>query len=373
MPPLVSVLVSDLSVRASARWQGASRSFLIARALKLAGYRVEMRGLAFAEDDEADFEPLLPQGDFSFPLGIEPCHYHQGNWQAVRRLLPQISGDILFAVKPKPSSFGIGLLKRLGTRKPLILDVDDFELSWFGGDKWQYRPRLRQLARDLLKPRGALRFIDHPAYIKFLERRTPQANAVTVNSSFLQQRYGGTWIPSGKDTELFDPAHYNPDAARRKYGLSDYRVLMFPGASRPYKGLEDVLEALTMLNQPDLRLVIVGGSPYDDYDQELRRRWGNWLVHLPAYPYQQMPEVISAAHMIVVPQRDVPAAQAQFPLKLTDGMAMGKPIMATRVGDIPNILADTGYLCEPESPPQLATQIQNIFLDWEGARNQGFR
>jgi glycosyltransferase involved in cell wall biosynthesis len=146
---------------------------------------------------------------------------------------------------------------------------------------------------------------------------------------------------------------------------------MFPGAPRPYKGVEDVLIALDRLDRDDLRLAIVGGSPYDDYDRQLQEKWGRWIIQLPRSPNHLMPEVVSAAHVVVVPQRDTPAAQAQFPLKLTDGMAMAKPILATRVGDIPQILADTGYLVEPNSPEQIARSIELIFADLDTANAKG--
>ena len=39
---------------------------------------------------------------------------------------------------------------------------------------------------------------------------------------------------------------------------------------------------------------------------------------------------------------------------------MAKPILATRVGDIPHILGDTGYLVAPDSPQQLAEAIESV-------------
>jgi glycosyltransferase involved in cell wall biosynthesis len=84
-----------------------------------------------------------------------------------------------------------------------------------------------------------------------------------------------------------------------------------------------------------------------------------------------MPEIVAAAHLIVVPQQDTPATKAQFPLKLTDGMAMAKPILATKVGDIPDILGDTGYLVDPNSPEQLADKIKWIFEHLEEANYKG--
>ena len=84
-----------------------------------------------------------------------------------------------------------------------------------------------------------------------------------------------------------------------------------------------------------------------------------------------MPKYISAAHIVVVPQRDTPITRAQFPLKITDGMAMAKPVLATNVGDIPEILGNTGYIVEPGQPEALAITIQEIFSNYETAETMG--
>ena len=360
----ISLIVSDLSSSGAGRWGGAIRPFLLAQALRQLNYRVEILGIAFGED-----APAIYQQDI--PIVAIPCQSHSGFLRATKKLLPKIDGDIIYAVKIKTTSFGIALVKKFLSRRPLILDIDDWELSWYGGDNWRYRPSLKQFVKDTWLADGALRYPDYPLYLQWLEGWVSSVDAITVHTQFMQQRFGGTYVPNGKDTSLFAPENYDPEISRAKYGLSGYRLLMFPGAPRPYKGVEDILEALDILDRPDLRLVIVGGSPYDDYDRQLMAKWGQWIIQLPKQPASVMPEIVSAAHVIVVPQRNTPAAQAQFPLKLTDGMAMAKPILATKVGDIPTILGDTGFLVEPGSPPQLARQIQWIFANLEVANTKG--
>jgi len=362
-PPKISLIVSDLSKSGAGRWGGAVRPFLLAHALQRLGCEVKIFGFTQGEEAIAT-TPDLPI--ISAPGG----HYPQF-FKSAQSLLQQIDGDILYAYKPKPSSFGLSLLGKLTKGRPLILDIDDWELSWNGGDSWKYRPTPKQLAKDVLKTDGVLRNPDHRLYLGWMERLVARADAVTVHTQFIKQRFGGVYVPNGKDISLFDPALHDTLALKARYGLSNYRVLMFPGAPRPYKGVEDILEALELLNQPDLRLVIVGGSPYDDYDHHLMEKWGRWMIKLPKTPYDQMPAVIAAADVIVVPQRDTPAAQAQFPLKLTDGMAMAKPILSTYVGDIPEILGDTGYLVKAGAPEQLATAIRQIFAAPEVAIAQG--
>jgi glycosyltransferase involved in cell wall biosynthesis len=354
----VSLVVSDLS------GGGTVRAYLLAQVLRKLNYQVEIIGFNFGKDLYAIAPDKIPV--VSIPGSNYP-HF----FGSVSQLLKKLDGDIIYAVKPKPSSFGVALLKKLNSHRPVLVDMDDWEMSWHGGFDWKYQPGIKQFARDILKPKGALRFPDHPVYINWMESMVKHADIVTIDTQFLQDRFGGVYVPNGKDTAMFNPDKYDANISRQKYGLSDYRVLMFPGAPRPHKGVEDVLMALEQLNHEDLRLVIVGGSPYDDYDDRLIEKWGRWIIKLPKSPVEAMPEIVAAAHIVVVPQRDTVVAKAQFPLKLTDGMAMGKPVISTRVGDIPEILADTGYLVDPNSPSQIATQIEAIFNNFDLACDRG--
>jgi len=157
-------------------------------------------------------------------------------------------------------------------------------------------------------------------------------------------------------------------------GTRVYKVLMFPGTARPHKGLEDVLIALDQIGDPDFKLVVVGGRQIGDgYLDSLLEKGQPWLIHLPAQPIKRMTEVIAAAHAIIVAQRDEATAKAQFPIKLTDAMAMAKPIISTKVADIPEILADIGYLVKPRSPEQLAAMISEVFNHLDSANVRGLK
>ncbi|MBD2180670.1 glycosyltransferase family 4 protein [Planktothrix sp. FACHB-1355] len=354
----VTLVVSDFS------GGGAVRAFLLGQVLKKLNYEIECVGFTFGKELYA----IPPEG---MRIYAEEGYKYPKLFKPAKKILKKIDGDIIYAVKPKPTSFGISLIKKIFARRPLLLDMDDWELSWYGGDEWKYHPTPKQLYRDIFKKDAALRYPDHPLYVKWMESLVEKADAVTIDTDFLKKRFGGVYLPNGKDTEMFDPAKYDAEASRARYGLSGCRILMFPGAPRPHKGVEDVLKALDLLEQPDLRLVIVGGSPYDDYDDKLMQRWGRWIIKLPRCPVEVMPEVVAAAHVVVVPQRDDLAARAQFPLKLTDGMAMAKPVLSTKVGDIPEILDETGYLVEPGSPELLAEKILGIFQHLDEANEKG--
>ncbi len=354
--PSVSVVAPDLA------GGGTTRVYLVANALQAIGCNVTVVGAQFAPQ-------LYPEPPGNLNVQAVPAKRSLKYAIALKALLSNLNTDLVYAIKPKPTSFGTALLKKIATRRPLLLDIDDWEMSW----QQRYRPQPRQLARDVFLPKGALHNPEHPIYLEWMETLAGRADAVTTSTRFLQQKFDGYYLPNSKDTELFDPQAFDPTLSRQKYGLAGYRVLMFPGTVRPHKGLEDVLIALDQLDQPDFRLVIVGGRKPDSYEDKLLERWGRWLIKLPRFPMAAMAEVVSAAHVVVVPQRDYETARAQFPLKLTDGMAMAKPILSTTVGDIPEILTDCAYLVDPESPDQIALQLLAIFADWESATQMGLK
>jgi glycosyltransferase involved in cell wall biosynthesis len=336
--PKITLVVDDLSSAV------LLRALLIARALQRLHYPTEICGFHFRQH----LYTQLPEDIPVVAFGVS--RWPKALWTA-QQLIRRLQGSLIYAIKPRPLSYGVALISKWFKSHPVLLDIDDWEIGLF-----QTMP--------LLHP-------NHPLYLRGMQALIPQANAITINSSDLQSRFGGSYLPNGKDTELFDPARYDAQALRQRYGLADYTLLMFPGAPRPYKGLEDLLAALDLLQNPRLRLVIIGGSPYDNYDAQLMEQWGNWIIKLPRMPYEQMPEIVAASHIVVVPQRDHPATRAQFPLKLTDGMAMAKPILSTCVGDIPRILGGTGYLVDPSSPHQLAEKLSWILAHNDEANQLG--
>ncbi len=67
---------------------------------------------------------------------------------------------------------------------------------------------------------------------------------------------------------------------------------------------------------------------------------------------------ISAADIVVVPSRQDP-----FPLVTLEAMALGKAVVGTRVGGIPDQLGDAGLLVEPEDPAGLALAVERLCTD----------
>lgn len=226
-----------------------------------------------------------------------------------------VTGDVLYAVKPRLPSFGLGLLAREQRHRPLLVDIDDDELGF------------TSLARDIALSPWALASAASDLHTRLYERRVAEADAVTVSNGLLHERYGGTWIPHARDAQmLFPRARAVPGAVP---------TVMFVGTPRAHKGLTMLVRAFQRIRTPAV-LRIVGGA----LSQELRElRAPNISVEAPI-PFEELPAQLAMADVVAIPQDDSRASRGQLPAKLLDAMAMGKAIISTRVGDIPRWLAD---------------------------------
>jgi glycosyltransferase involved in cell wall biosynthesis len=237
------------------------------------------------------------------------------------------------------------LLARRLSGSPVIVDMDDDEAAMTEGG------RHASLASKLRDPLGRW-------HTRLAISRLAAADGFFSVLAENQKKFGGALVPHGKDVETVDPARVNGAALRASLGFSEESfVIGFVGTPRPHKGIEDVLEAVARLSEPGIRVLVVGGLPQDPYVESLLANFSGLVTILPPQPLEKMPEFLSAVDAIVLAQRDTPAARGQVPAKLFDAMAMGKPIIATEVGDIPKVLSDCGILVKPDDRVALAEAI----------------
>lgn len=255
-----------------------------------------------------------------------------------------INGDIIYAIKPLSTSFGYGLLKKYKTKKPLVLDIDDWEFGFF-------------LDHPLSSFLGSIKFweINNAFYTILLEKFTKCADAITVSSKFLQKKFGGTIIPHVRDSKLFNLKN-NPSLDK----LKDKKIIMFFGTIRKHKGIDDLILAIDRLNRKDLILMLVGADFNDPYIKELQNLNKEYIKFIGQQPFEKISEFLSIADLIVLPQKKSFSAMGQVPAKIFDAMACGKPIIATNISDLPIILKGCGEIVESGNINELSEKISYL-------------
>jgi glycosyltransferase involved in cell wall biosynthesis len=333
----VSVLTFDLSDNATAR------ADLLARLLA-PRYRVHVVGPRFGR---SLWGPARETGIEH--REVEGVRYPRfaGRLGAVARLA---DGDILYASKPRPTSFGVALLSRARRRRPLVLDIDDWELGFFlRSGLWGTAGR----ALNFGNPNGL-------PWTWLMERLVGRADALTVGSRFLERRFGGTLLPHVRDTEAWDPARFDRDAARAALGARGRRVVMFLGTPRGHKGVDDLVAAVPLLGE-NVLLAIVGV----DLSSEAARRW-NAMPNVRVFgevAFDEAPRWLIGADVVAVPQRDTPDTIGQVPAKLFDAMALARPVVSTRVSMIPEILEGCGVVVPAGDVGALAAALRRLLDD----------
>jgi glycosyltransferase involved in cell wall biosynthesis len=353
----ISLLISDLSHNC------LLRTYVFARILEK-HYQVEIIGPDFG----GGIWPPCDTGEFAYKIvaGKHPL-FSPSSW---RKMLSLISGDVIYAFSPRILSYGIGLLKKRSTGLPIVLDIHERQTAFVEA----LHPRLIPRIIIALLTLGCH---DNYFYALAMERLIKYADQITVGSSFLAQAYGGVRVPHGRDVNLFNPANYDRKNLRKEWGYDSEKLIVFFGSPAPYKGFEDLVEAVRLLGRPDLKVMLVGADrslPYvRDLIESLTSTAGDFLRIEGMQPFSDVPKFLSMADLVVLPQRPSPVTMAQIPAKILDAMAMAKPIISTAMSDIPEILEGCGIVVEPGNVEQIAERIEYILEYEEEAAEMGKR
>ncbi len=172
-------------------------------------------------------------------------------------------------------------------------------------------------------------------------------------------------IPCGVDTELFQPMQRA--AAKDLLELPSEPLLVYVGRLQPIKGLETLLEAMTLV-APPVRLMIIGGDadePENGHAAYLRERVGALgldarVRFLGAQPQRRLRLFYAAAEATVMP-----SYYESFGMVALEAMACGSPVVASRVGGLTTTVQDrvTGLLVPEGDPSTLAAALDTLLGD----------
>lgn len=176
--------------------------------------------------------------------------------------------------------------------------------------------------------------------------------------------------PNGVDTEKFRPG-IGGKAVRRDLGVADDETLVgFVGTFGPWHGVQTLAEAITLLPEDrGIRFLFVGSGMFRDEVERMIRAAGKeqHVIFTGQVDHERVPALLDACDILLSPHVPLEDGSEFFgsPTKLFEYMAMGKGIVASRLGQIGDVLDEneTALLVEPGNAKELSEAIQELAND----------
>lgn len=247
-----------------------------------------------------------------------------------------------------------GVVARLRTGRPLFLEYNGSEV-WVGRH-WDRVGLLGLLARyERLNLAAAARIF----VVSEVERRNLAAAGVSPGKIVVN--------PNGVDPNVFSPGT-GGEQIHAELGVKDGETLVgFVGSFGPWHGVLVLAEAIR--NIPDshpIRFLMVGTGSLQSRVKELleAEKQQRRVIFTGAVAHEKVPALLDACDVLVSPH--VPLADgSEFfgsPTKIFEYMAMGKGIVASRLGQIGEVLdhEETALLVEPGNANELRDAIVRL-------------
>jgi glycosyltransferase involved in cell wall biosynthesis len=325
--------------------------------LFIIGFSKTWRPCRFAEHAEFYLLPRLPMHWLRYVelLTLGPLI---ALWLVLRR-------DVRILVAQSPyEGFAGTAVKRiagwLGVPVALIVeDHGDFEEGLF-------------LQRRVLFPR----------VYRFLMRRTAASSLRAADIFRTVSEYTTRQIlrrASGKPVHQFlawtDIDVFLDGAGQTRIAQAD--DIVYAGVLIPLKGIHHLLNAFRRISTdfPRARLVVIGRAEHKEYSAELKTKaqelgLGDRVVFTGEIPQAELAARMRGAKVFVLP-----SYSEGLPRVIVEAMVAGLPVIASRVGGIPEILQEGvhGFLTKPGDEPMLADRLRWMLEHENEAREMGRR
>ncbi|MGA2351485.1 MAG: glycosyltransferase [Terracidiphilus sp.] len=332
-------------------WQGRSAY----QTLRVLARRADVRVFY----PNASYPPFLRPRDSGYdrldpsycPLGIKTSYYDYfalpmlsrpiNGWMAARALLPDVrifAPDLIFSCFLYPDGYAaVKIGKAIGV--PVVVMSIGSDINRIGD------------FISAMRTRVVLREADFVVTVS----EDLRSKAIAMGASPAASRA----VINGCDLSAFHPSDRRE--ARQKLGIdANAETVVYIGRMDIKKGLRELVEAAAILrmDRPNLRMYLIGDGP-DKYLVENVIRDSNATSYIHAVPACAFDDV--AIWMAAADVVTLPSYMEGCPNVVLEALACGRPVVATNVGGIPEILGDEcGELVPPRSPVKLAQALASV-------------
>ncbi len=150
----------------------------------------------------------------------------------------------------------------------------------------------------------------------------------------------------GTDHRIFYPQ--DATALRRQLGFDDGVAIGYVGRMIADKGLDDLMAAVIPLLLADrrVRMVFVGSGPWQALGAKAAEAAGvqAQVIFVPWMASTEMPILMNALDVLVLPSRTTASWKEQFGRVLTEAMATKTVVVGSSSGEIPSVIGDAGMV-----------------------------
>lgn len=266
--------------------------------------------------------------------------------------IAQRDPDFIYQRYARFSWVGVAASLRIG--RPLFLEYNGSEV-WVGR-YWDRVGKLDLLARyERLNLEAAARVF----VVSEVERRNLIHAGISAEKIIVN--------PNGVDVERFRPG-IGGEKLRNEWAIPGDEILVgFVGTFGPWHGVEVLAHAIAQIPKTArLRFLLIGsGSLREPVEQILREGGvGHKVIMLGTVDHEHVPRLLDACDVLVSPHVPLEDGSDFFgsPTKLFEYMAMGKGIVASRLGQIGDVLENekSALLTEPGNAHELAEAIMRL-------------
>ena len=142
-------------------------------------------------------------------------------------------------------------------------------------------------------------------------------------------------------------------------------------------GVDILIEAFALLAKdfPDIDLLLIGdAASLNEHELYIKKVKQNQIVERVIFTGHKskdaIPELLLNAAILVLARPESIQSEGGFPTKLGEYLATGNPVVVTKVGEIPDYLADgvNAFIAEPGSIDSLYNKMKTILLDYTAAQ-----
>ncbi len=300
-------------------------------------------------DDSGDRFEIIPPQPGGGSRALFDIHNNLVFTRGAVPLIERIRPDFIYQRYARFSWAGVVAASRI--KRPLLLEYNGSEV-WVG-KHWDHVGNLDLLERyERLNLDAAARiFVVSEVERRNLEARGVDGQKIVVN-------------PNGVDVERFRPGVGGADVRRELQIADDEVIAGFVGTFGPWHGVEKLAEAIKTI-PADLRvrfLLVGSGSLHAEVEKRLEG--DKRVIFTGAVAHERVAKLLDACDILIAPH--VPLADgSEFfgsPTKIFEYMAMGKGIVASRLGQIGEVLVEgkTALLVEPGDVEELRAAILRL-------------